>query len=198
MKTEIISDKWTTRELKSFIKDKTQSINYKFIEYIQSEEKPNPIAIAEFEKLKALGTGNVNAEYVGLGLTYKTKGELLVQARALQEAEQADFFTPEAQRAYNEREEQAYTTTKNKYGFEMSQEDYHNFVENMGALDEYIKNLGLGSKELLNVYYSAKEGKRVNFAKYFIEVKREKERDPESIVTTDDFIDKLREKLTGE
>lgn len=198
MKTDIISDKWTTRELRSFIKETTQSINYKFIDYMQSEEKPNPIAIAEFEKLKALGTGNVKAEYIGLGLTYKTKGELLVQARALQEAEQADFFTPEARREYKEKEKQAYTTTKNKYGFEMSQEDYHNFVENMGALDEYIKNLGLGSKELLNTYYSAKKGKRVNFAKFFMEVKREKERDPESIVTTDDFIDKLREKLTGE
>lgn len=198
MKTDIINDNWTTRELRSFIKEKTQSVNYKFIDYLQSKEKPNPIAIAELEKLKALGTGNVNAEYIGLGLTYKTKGELLIQARALQEAEQADFFTPEAQREYNEKEEQAYTTTKNKYGFEMSQEDYHNFVENMGALDSYISNLGLGSKELLNTYYSAKEGKRVNFAKYFIEVKREKERDPESIVTTDDFIDKLRKKLTGE
>lgn len=198
MKTDIISDKWTTRELRAFIRQETQSVNYKFIDYIQSEEKPNPIALAEFEKLKALGTGNINAEYIGLGLSNKTKGELLVQARALQEAQQADFFTPEAKREYKEKEEQAYTTTKNKYGFKMSQEDYHNFVENMGALDEYIKNLGLGSKELLHTYYSAKKGKRVNFAKYFMEVKREKERNPKSIVTTDDFIDKLMEKVTEE
>lgn len=194
MKTEIISDKWTTRELRSFIKETTQSINYKFIEYMQSEEKPNPIAIAEFEKLKALGTGNVKAEYIGLGLTYKTKGELLVQARALQEADQADFFTPEAQREYSEKETAAYNTTKARYGLDMTQEEFHDFAESMGALDSYISNLGLGSKELLILYYEADSSKRVNFASYFMETKRE----AQAGWSTDDFIDVLREKLTGE
>lgn len=194
MKTEIISDKWTTRELRAFIREETQSINYKFMDYIQSEEKPNPVAVAEFEKLKALGTGNVKAEYIGLGLSHKTKGELLVQARALQEAKQADFFTPEAKREYSEKEEAAYNTTTARYGLDMSQEDFHNFVESMGALDSYISNLGLGSKELLNLYYEADSSKRVNFASYFMETKRE----AQAGWTTDDFIDVLREKLTGE
>lgn len=194
MKTEIISDKWTTRELRAFIREETQSVNYKFMDYIQSEEKPNPVAIAEFEKLKALGTGNVKAEYIGLGLSHKTKGELLVQARALQEAQQADFFTPEAKREYSEKEEAAYNTTTARYGLDMSQEDFHNFVESMGALDSYISNLGLGSKELLNLYYEADSSKRVNFASYFMETKRE----AQAGWTTDDFIDVLSEKLTGE
>ena len=194
MKTEIISDKWTTRELRAFIREETQTINYKCKDYLQSEEKPNPVAVAEFEKLKALGTGNVKAEYIGLGLSNKTKGELLVQARALQEAKQADFFTPEAKREYNEKETAAYNTTTSRYGLDMSQEDFHNFVESMGALDSYISNLGLGSKELLNLYYEADSNKRVNFASYFMETKRE----AQAGWTTDDFIDVLREKLTGE
>lgn len=194
MKTEIISDKWTTRELRAFIREETQSVNYKFMDYLQSEEKPNPVAVAEFEKLKALGTGNVKAEYIGLGLSHKTKGELLVQARALQEAQQADFFTPEAKREYSEKEEAAYNTTTARYGLDMSQEDFHNFVESMGALDSYISNLGLGSKELLNLYYEADSSKCVNFASYFMETKRE----AQTGWTTDDFIDVLREKLTGE
>ena len=47
MITDIISDKWTTRELRAFIREETQSVNYNFIEYFQSEEKPNPVSLAE-------------------------------------------------------------------------------------------------------------------------------------------------------
>ena len=194
MKTDIISDKWTTRELRAFIRQETQSVNYKFIDYIQSEEKPNPIALAEFEKLKALGTGNVNAEYIGLGLTYKTKAELLVQARALQEAQQVDFFTPEAMREYDEKEQAAYNTTRDRYGVNMSADDFHQFAESMGALDSYINNRGLGSKELLMVYNDASEKGKINFASYFMATKREMA----AGMSTDDFVDILHKKLTGD
>ena len=76
----------------------------------------------------------------------------------------------------------------------MTQEEFHDFAESMGALDNYINNLGLGSRELLILYAEADSAKRVNFASYFMETKRE----AQAGWTTDDFIDVLRGKLTGE
>ena len=54
--------------------------------------------------------------------------------------------------------------------------------------------LSVPHQELLNLYYEADSAKRVNFASYFMETKRE----AQSGWTTDDFIDVLRGKLTGE
>ena len=84
--SDIIGSDWTTRQLREYIRNETQSINYKFMDYFASHEDPHPVVVSEFEKLKALGTGNVKAEYIGLGLSNKTKAELIQQARALQRA----------------------------------------------------------------------------------------------------------------
>lgn len=194
MVKDIISKDWTTRELKDFIRKETESVNYKMIDYLASHEEPNPVMTATFEKLKALGTGNVKAEYIGLGLSYKTKAELLQQARALQEANQADIYSDAAQKEYSEQEQAAYDTAIDRYGIDMTQDEYHDFVEAMGALETHINNLGLGSREILMIFNDAGQDKKINLVEEFQNTRREMK----SGWTTKKFISRLRERMQGE
>lgn len=194
MVKDIISKDWTTRELKDFIRKETESVNYKMIDYLASHEEPNPVMTATFEKLKALGTGNVKAEYIGLGLTYKTKAELLQQARALQEANQADIYSDTALKEYSEQEQAAYDTALDRYGIDMTQDEYHDFVEAMGALETHINNLGLGSREILMIYNDAGQDKKINLVEEFQNTRREMKKG----WTTKKFISRLRKRMQGE
>ena len=198
MDRDIIGSDWSTRQLREFIRNETQSINYKFIDYFASHEDPHPVVVAEFEKLKKLGTGNVEAEYIGLGLTNKTKAELIQQARALQEAQKADIYTDEAIHQYEEQEQKAYESfTQNmgaNYGFNFTQDEYHDFVEAMGSLGDKISNLGLGSAEMVALYNEIKDTpKRFDFVQTFIDVERETKGQG---MTTTDFIDMMYDRLT--
>lgn len=196
MKSDIIGNDWTTRELREFIRSETQSVNYKFIEYFGSNEDPHPVVVAEFEKLKALGTGNVEAEYIGLGLTNKTKAELIQQARALQEAQKADIYTEEALAEIDEQEQQAYEKFRYNYGFDISEDEYHDMVETMGALHGRITDSGLGSQELVKLYYDVKDTpNKYNFVQAFVDTQREARG---SGWTTNKFIRSMRERLTRE
>ena len=193
-----IGKEWTTRQLREYIRKETQSANYRLIEYYSSETEPVK-AVQDFEKrLKQLGTGNVEAEYIGLGLTYKTKAELLQQARALEEFKQFDIYTPPARFKLEKREEKQYKAfVKNRreiYGDEkqITRKEYRALVETMGALATGIQDFNLGSDTIVTIFKDTPKEKRVDIVKEFVDLARENKG---AGLSQEQFVDKLRERL---
>lgn len=197
MRTENISEKWTTRELRAYIREETQNLNYRLIDYYESETNPNPVVDALKERLQKLGTGKTGKEKpIGLGLTYKSKSELLQQARALREAAQVDIYTPAGLREYERKEEQQYNTfIKNRPALAgMSIDEYHDLVEAFGALGSHVLE-EFGYEELAQIYHSASADKKIDLVSTVKEVQKES-RGQHWQQT--DLIDSLRQKMIGE
>lgn len=194
MKTDIISDKWTTRELKSYIREETASMNYRLLEYYESTTNPSPIVDKIKARLVELGTGKENKNgFIGLGLTYKTKAELLQQARALQEAKQVDIYTQQGLREYSEKEEAAYNTfIKNRPALAgMTLDEYHDLVEAFGALGSHIME-EFGYEELALIYHSATSERKLDMVSAVKDTLRENKG---TGITQKTLIKSLREKL---
>lgn len=194
MKTENISDKWTTRELRAYIKEETQNLNYRLIDYYASETNPNPVVDALKERLQKLGTGKVDKEkHIGLGLTYKTKAELLQQARVLHEAAQVDIYTPQGRKKYSAKETQAYKTFKrNRPALKnMTKAEYHDLVEAFGALGSHVLEQ-FGYEELAQIYHSSKSKKRIDLVSTVKKVQKES---AGKGWTTEQLIDEVRKEM---
>ncbi len=194
----VINKEWTTRQLREYIRKETQSANYKLIEYYASTTEPVK-AVQDFEiRLKQLGTGNVKAEYIGLGLSRKTKAELLQQARALEEFKQFDIYTPPARFKLEKREEKQYKAfVKNRreiYGDErqITRKEYRALVETMGALATGIQDFNLGSDTIVTLFKDTPKEKRVDIVKEFVDLARENKG---AGLSQEQFVDKLRERL---
>lgn len=199
MKTAIISDLWTTRELRAYIREETANMNRRLIEYYASSTDPNPVVSQLKERLLALGTGvkenkPIEVQPIGLGLTYKTKSELLQQARALHEAINVDIYTPQGLREYGEKERLQYETfIKNRPALAgMSLEEYHDLVEAFGALGTHVLE-EFGYEELAQIYYSTNGVKKLNLVEAVKDIKRETM--GEGLDQTQ-LIDILRERMT--
>lgn len=201
-----IGKEWTTRELREYIREETQSANYKLIEYYASTTNPLPSVIKMEERLKRLGTDpkrktkfedNV-PQYIGLGLANKTKAELLMQARALEEFNQYDIYTPKAHFYLKQQEEKQYKKfVKNRretYGDDkqLTRREYRQLVETMGALATGIQDFNLGSDTIVTLFKDTPKEKRVDIVKEFIELARENKG---AGLTREKFTDKLRERL---
>ena len=198
MKTAIISDQWTTRELRAYIREETENMNRRLIEYYASETNPNPVVNQLKMRLLELGTGAkenkpVEIQKIGLGLTNKTKSELLQQARALHEAINVDIYTPQGIRDYDEKEKQQYETfIKNRPALAgMSLDEYHDLVEAFGALGTHVLE-EFGYEELAQIYYSTKGVKKLDLVEAVKDIKRETK--GEGLDQTQ-LIDKLRERM---
>lgn len=198
MKTAIISDQWTTRELRAYIREETENMNRRLIEYYASETNPNPVVNQLKMRLLELGSGAkenkpVEIQKIGLGLTNKTKSELLQQARALHEAINVDIYTPQGIRDYDEKEKQQYETfIKNRPALAgMSLDEYHDLVEAFGALGTHVLE-EFGYEELAQIYYSTKGVKKLDLVEAVKDIKRETK--GEGLDQTQ-LIDKLRERM---
>ena len=198
MKTAIISDQWTTRELRAYIREETENMNRRLIEYYASETNPNPVVNQLKMRLLELGSGAkenkpVEIQKIGLGLTNKTKPELLQQARALHEAINVDIYTPQGIRDYDEKEKQQYETfIKNRPALAgMSLDEYHDLVEAFGALGTHVLE-EFGYEELAQIYYSTKGVKKLDLVEAVKDIKRETK--GEGLDQTQ-LIDKLRERM---
>lgn len=180
-----ISD-MTVRELKSYIRKLTSSVNEKINEY----KGDSTLIKSEISTLKSLGTGNMKSKKVGLGFLGKKKSELVQQARELEYFENWDIETPSGRRKIEARERRAWETFSRRNP-EYSYDEWRNLVEVFGAIGK--KDLDkFGSEQVreLNKEMTA-EGKRTNLAKSMNEVLKESKGKG---YTTDDLIDLLREK----
>lgn len=168
MKTDIISNKWTTKELKAFIRESTASVNYRLLDYNQNTppEKRNPLVEAERQRLVDISGVRGRNGFIGLGLEFKNKPALIQQARALQDFLDADIYTPDVAREYSEKENAAYNAfiqNHPQYG-DMSQQEYHDFVEALGALGSHIVDEFIDSETVLHLYDQATSGEKRSLA----------------------------------
>lgn len=201
MKTDIISDKWTTRELRAYIREETRNLNNRFNEYYISSTEVNPVVDALKEKLLELGTGikpdkEISEQQIGLGLTYKTKPELLQQARLLYEAKKVDIYTDEGIKEYNNKEHQQYDTfIQNRPGLsKMTFEEYHDLVEAFGAMGSHVLE-EFGYEELAVIYNDAKGVKKLDLVSAVADIKRETKGQG---LNQKQLIDKLRDAIIND
>lgn len=170
--------KMTARQLKAYIRKATKEVNEKYAEYVKTVKHEqgsyNEVLEREHERLYQLGKAHpdkyeggkdVSEKKIGVGLSWKHKEELIVQARALEQFNNVDSWTPEADRTYNNAEKQAYNTfiANNNYNLSSDNftiDDYHNLVETLGALSEKINNFGYA--DVMSMYVKSDRRQRVN------------------------------------
>ena len=159
MKTDIISNKWTARELKQYIRQATQEVNTRILEYNESTEPGarNPLIEAERQRLIDISGVKGKNGFIGTGLEFKNKPALIQQARALQDFIDADIYSPTARSIYSEKEQAAYDAfiqNHPEYN-DMSPQEYHDFIEAMGALGSHVTSDFIDSDTVLHLYDQA-------------------------------------------
>lgn len=154
---------WTTKELKSYIREATRNLNNEFINIKMEADdwkKSHPQIAEQYNELIELGTGEEYRGGIGVGLKYraddgtlrwKNKSQLLRQARALRETYNIieDDETPEER-------EQAYNTfMKNHPNLSgMSYSEYEGLVKTLGAMGKSVLN-EFGYESFLETYKEA-------------------------------------------
>ena len=167
--------KWTTEQLKAYIKQRTKEANKNINEYRDKVKKGD---IEEYrsvenviEKLRAKAgvKGRKGAE-IGLGLSGKKKEALLEQARGLARYKQFDVWSEDYKREKEEKTQKAYESFKsNLYnkGVDISYDEYKDMVTQLGTIGEGV--LGqLDYQSVLEQYSTAiKRGKKINLVEIF-------------------------------
>lgn len=179
----------TVQQLRRYIRQTTKEVNAKYAEYVKNVKKGqgeiNEALEREHERLYRLGKmhpdmtgriGDVSEKKIGAGVAFKRKNELLLQARALEQFNNVDAYTPEYERQYDESERAAYSTfiQNNNYGLDtdnFSIDEYHNLVETLGALGEKVDTFGYA--EIMSLYLEVPDDKRADVVAAAIEVMRE-------------------------
>ncbi len=208
----------STRELRAEIRKRTAEVNVRISEYREEVRKgsmkENAFLEQNIEHLKRatmaekIAEKRVNGKRVkihtgvyempkgargeiGLGLSYKTKGELQKQLASLRRFEKNDFDTPEGKRQWDAKVEKQYETFKERYG-DISREDYEDMINTMNVVKNTLKDYGYedngtGYARMFN--RANKQGKR-KFTKYVEQARRESEGK-----TAEDILDRLAELL---
>lgn len=193
--SDYVSKDWTVKQLDAFIREATESVNRKLIDYYADTPNPAPQVDQMRERLILLGTGKEQRHGgIAMGLKGKTKAEKFAQARALQEFNQIDIYTPEALAEEEERFKESYETfTQNRPDLELSSAEYKDLVETFGALGDHIINMW-GSEEVANLYseYKQQGEKKKDFLSLIVDVNREAKGQG---WTSEDLIDRFREKM---
>ena len=151
---------WTTRELRAWIRRATQDLNREFYEMITVNgvdlKQDNPLLYQQRNKLLQLGTktGKEFRGGIGLGLTYKTKVELVKQARALRET----YNILEVPQRGNDANKQAYKTFMNNHkGFKLSYDEYLDMTETLGSMGTHLLDEFGNSDDFVDMYDEARD-----------------------------------------
>lgn len=190
---------WTTRYERAWIREATRAINKEYVMLEASGvdlKKDYPLLYEERNRLIELGTGREYRGGIGLGLTYKTKAELKIQARELKRA--LNLFTGELPSAEEENKfKNAYNKFSKTQGLDTKKftyEDYRQFTEVMGSLGEHILNNFGNSTDVVAVYEDAKSAGKssTDILKTIVNTNREARNQGK---TTEEMIDMLRKNL---
>ena len=193
----IPSASWTTRQLKDYIRQHTQQINFDFYAMQADGQTPTKAVMREREKLIQLGTGRETKQGIGLGLSHKRKSELLQQARAIRDFESIDYESPTARRKYSEQIDKAYrqySKRKNATGQpKLSKKSYVEFVETLGAVgDKILQEFGYDA--IAEEYKNSSGKQRTNFLQAMIKAH---DKLKGTGATGEDLIDALHNELSN-
>ena len=185
---------WTTRHERAWIREATRAINKEYVMLEASGvdlKKDYPLLYEERNRLIELGTGREYRGGIGLGLTYKTKAELKIQARELKRA--LNLFAGELPSAEEESKyQQAYESFSKNY--DLSYTEYRELTEILGSIGDHILNNFGNSTDVVAAYEDARTAGKssTDFMKALIDTNREAKAEGR---TTDQMLTSLREKL---
>lgn len=144
--TSAPSKKWTVRELKQWIREKTGEVNNRINEYRDYKtQAPMEKQIKSLQK--KIGKAGRKGREILLGFekrvggkrVYKSKEELLSQARKLQSFIKSDVYSDTSYTQLDEKAERARQTFNERFGYDLSESEYYNWVENMGTIGADVK-----------------------------------------------------------
>lgn len=195
--------KWTTEQLKAYIKQRTKEANKNINEYRDKVKKGD---IEEYrsvenmiEKLRAKAgvKGRKGAE-VGLGLSGKKKEALLEQARGLARYKQFDVWSEDFKREQEEKTQKAYKSFKSNLlykGVDVTYEEYKDMVSQLGTIGEAV--LGkLDYEAALEQYSQAlRSGKKINLVKIFNDVDGAIKSGKAKVYDNEDMLDMIVEEI---
>ena len=195
--------KWTTEQLKAYIKQRTKEANKNINEYRDKVKKGD---IEEYrsvenviEKLRAKAgvKGRKGAE-IGLGLSGKKKEALLEQARGLARYKQFDVWSEDFKREQEEKTQKAYKSFKSNLlykGVDVTYEEYKDMVSQLGTIGEAV--LGkLDYEAALEQYSQAlRSGKKINLVKIFNDVDGAIKSGKAKVYDNEDMLDMIVEEI---
>lgn len=195
--------KWTTEQLKAYIKQRTKEANKNINEYRDKVKKGD---IEEYrsvenviEKLRAKAgvKGRKGAE-IGLGLSGKKKAQLLEQARGLARYKQFDVWSEDFKREQEEKTQKAYKSFKSNLlyqGVDVTYEEYKDMVSQLGTIGEAV--LGkLDYEAALEQYSQAlRSGKKINLVKIFNDVDGAIKSGRAKVYDNEDMLDMIVEEI---
>lgn len=139
--TSAPSKKWTVKELKQWIRERTGEVNKRINEYREYKtQAPMEKQIKSLQK--KIGKAGRKGREILLGFekrvggkrVYKSKEELLSQARKLQSFIKSDVYSDISYTQLDEKAERARQTFNERFGYDLSESEYYNWVENMGTI----------------------------------------------------------------
>lgn len=195
--------KWTTEQLKAYIRQRTKEANKNINEYRDKVKKGD---IEEYrsvenviEKLRAKAgvKGRKGAE-IGLGLSGKKKEALLEQARGLARYKQFDVWSEDFKREQEEKTQKAYKSFKSNLlykGVDVTYEEYKDMVSQLGTIGEAV--LGkLDYEAALEQYSQAlRSGKKINLVKIFNDVDGAIKSGEAKVYDNEDMLDMIVEEI---
>ena len=195
--------KWTTEQLKAYIKQRTKEANKNINEYRDKvkkgdiEEYKNVENLIQKLKSRAGVKGRKGAE-VGLGLSGKNKEALLEQARGLARYKQFDVWSEDFKREQEEKTQKAYKSFKSNLlyqGVDVTYEEYKDMVSQLGTIGEAV--LGkLDYEAALEQYSQAlRSGKKINLVKIFNDVDGAIKSGKAKVYDNEDMLDMIVEEI---
>lgn len=195
--------KWTTEQLKAYIKQRTKEANKNINEYRDKvkkgdiEEYKNVENLIQKLKSSAGVKGRKGAE-VGLGLSGKKKEALLEQARGLARYKQFDVWSEDFKREQEEKTQKAYKSFKSNLlyqGVDVTYEEYKDMVSQLGTIGEAV--LGkLDYEAALEQYSQAlRSGKKINLVKIFNDVDGAIKSGKAKVYDNEDMLDMIVEEI---
>ena len=195
--------KWTTEQLKAYIRQRTKEANKNINEYRDKVKKGD---IEEYrsvenviEKLRAKAgvKGRKGAE-IGLGLSGKKKEALLEQARGLARYKQFDVWSGDYKREKEEKTQKAYESFTNNLmnkGIDVTYEEYKDMVAQLGSIGEGV--LGkLDYQAALEQYSRAiRSGRKINLVQIFDDVENTIKADSTRSYSNDDKMDMIVDEI---
>lgn len=127
--------------MKQWIRERTGEVNNRINEYRDYKtQAPMEKQIKSLQK--KIGAVGRKGREILLGFerrvdgkrVYKSKEELLSQARKLQSFIKSDVYSDTSYTQLDEKAERARQTFNERFGYDLSESEYYNWVENMGTI----------------------------------------------------------------
>jgi hypothetical protein len=154
---------WSTRKLRNWIKEHTKKINQTLAEYDNAVKlgvvKQNDFLEDAAHDLQAMATGRVSDKlHVKIGVTGKTKRQLLEQARGLLSFEKIDIYSPAAIRKQEQEDKIKRRSFNRNWGTNLNNQQWRTTVRVLNAVRDLLDDFGYDDVEAKGTFLEALVG----------------------------------------